>query len=51
MTDFILLGSKFTVDSDCSYIVKRLLLLGRKAMTSLDRILKSRDTTLPQRCI
>ena len=51
MTDFILLGSKFMVDSDHSHKIKRLLLLGRKAMTNLDRILKSRDTTLPQRSI
>ena len=47
MTNFILLGSRFTVDSDCSHKIKRLLLLGRKAMTNLDRILKSRDITLP----
>ena len=45
--DFILLGSKITADSDCSHEIKRCLLLGRKAMTSLDRILKSRDITLP----
>ena len=44
---FIFLGSKITVDSDCSHEIKRRLLLGRKAMTNLDRILKSRDTTLP----
>ena len=47
VTDFILLGSKITVDSDCSLEVKRHLLLGRKAMTSLISILKSRDITLP----
>ena len=45
--DLILLGSKITVDSDCSHEIKRHLLLGRKAMTNLDRVLKSRDTTLP----
>ena len=47
MTDFLFLGSKITVDSDCSYEIKRHLLLGRKAMTNLDNILKSRDITLP----
>ena len=47
MTDFIFLGSKITVDSDCSHDVKRHLLLGRKAMTNPDSILKSRDITLP----
>ena len=46
MTDFIFLGSKITVDGDCSQEVKRHLLLGRKAMTNLDSILKSRDITL-----
>ena len=46
-TDFIFLGSKITVDGDCNHEIKRHLLLGRKAMTNLDRILKSRDTTLP----
>ena len=45
--DFILGGSKITADSDCSHEIKRRLLLGRKAMTNLDSILKSRDTTLP----
>ena len=45
-TDFIFLGSKITADSDCSHEIKRLLLLGRKAMTNLDSILKSRDITL-----
>ena len=47
MTDLIFLGSKITVDSDCSHEIKRSLLLGREAMTNLDSILKSRDTTLP----
>ncbi|XDA75904.1 hypothetical protein R6Z07F_006070 [Ovis aries] len=47
MTDFIFLGSKITVDGDCSHLIKRCLLLGRKAMTNLDSILKSRDITLP----
>ena len=47
VTDFIFLGLKITADSDCSHEMKRLLLLGRKAMTNLDSILKSRDTTLP----
>ena len=47
VTDFIFLGSKITVDDDCSQEIKRLLLLGRKAMTNLDSILKSRDITLP----
>ena len=46
VTDFIFLGSKITVDSDCSHEIKRYLLLGRKAMTNLDSILKSRDITL-----
>ena len=46
VTDFIFLGSKITVDSDCSHEIKRHLLLGRKAMTNLDGILKSRDITL-----
>ena len=46
-TDFIFLGSKITVDGDCSHEIKRCLLLGRKAMTNMDSILKSRDTTLP----
>ena len=45
--DFILGGSKITADSDCSHEIKRRLLLGRKVMTSLDNILKSRDITLP----
>ena len=47
VTDFIILGSKITADSDCSHEIKRCLLLGRKAMTNLDGILKSRDMTLP----
>ena len=47
MTDFILGGSKITADGDCSHEVKRRLLLGRKIMTNLDSILKSRDITLP----
>ena len=48
MTDFIFLGSKITADGDCSHEIKRLLLLGRKTMTNLDSILKSRDFTLPR---
>ena len=47
MTDFIFLGSKITEDGDCSHEIERCLLLGRKAMTNLDNILKSRDITLP----
>ena len=47
MTDFIFLGSKITVDGDCSHEIKRCLPFGRKAMTNLDSILKSRDITLP----
>ena len=47
VTDFILGGSKITADSDCSHAIRRHLLLGRKAMTNLDSILKSRDITLP----
>ena len=47
VTDFIYLGSKITADGDCSHEIKRHLLLGRKAMTNLDSILKSRDNTLP----
>ena len=46
MTDFLFLGSKMTADGDCSQEIKRHLLLGRKAMTNLDSILKSRDITL-----
>ena len=49
VTDFILGGSKITEDSDCSYEVKRHLLLGRKAVTNLDSILKSRDITLSKK--
>ena len=52
MTDFIFLGSKFTADGDCSHEIKRCLLLGRKAMTNLDSILKSRNITLPtKKCL
>ena len=47
VTDFIFLGSKITADGDCSHEIKRRLLLGRKAMTNLDSVLKSRDITLP----
>ena len=47
VTDFIFLGSKITADGDCNHEVKRHLLLGRKAMTNLDSIFKSRDITLP----
>ena len=47
VTDFIFLGSKITADDDCSHEIKRCLLLGRKVMTNLDSILKSRDITLP----
>ena len=46
VADFIFLGSKITADGDCSHEIKRRLLLGRKVMTKLDRILKSRDITL-----
>ena len=49
VTDFVFLGSKITVDGDCSHEIKRCLLLRRKVMTSLDRILKSRDITLPSK--
>ena len=52
VSDFIFLGSKITTDDDCSHEIKRCLLLGRKAMTNLDSILKSRDITLPTKvCI
>ena len=52
VTDFIIWGSKITADGDCSHEIKRPLLLGRKAMTNLDSILKSRDITLPTKvCI
>ena len=47
VSDFIFLGSKITADGDCSHEIKRCLLLGRKVMTNLDSILKSRDVTLP----
>ena len=47
VSDFIFLGSKITADGDCSHEIKRRLLLGRKAMTNLDSIFKSRDITLP----
>ena len=47
VSDFIFLGSEITADGDCSYEIKRCLLLGRKVMTNLDSILKSRDSTLP----
>ena len=47
VTDFIFLGSKITADGDCSHEIKRCLLFGRKVMTNLDSILKSRDITLP----
>ena len=47
LTDFIFLGSKITADGDCGHEIKRCLLLGRKAMTDLDSVLKSRDITLP----
>ena len=50
-TDFIFLGSKITADGDCSHEIKRQLLLGRKAMTNLDSIVKSRDITLLTRSI
>ena len=51
VTDFIFLGSKITADGDCSYVIKRCLLLQRKAMTNLDSILKSRDITLPTKVL
>ena len=47
VTDFVFLGFKITADGDCSHDIKRCLLLGRKAMTNLDNILKSRDITFP----
>ena len=47
VTDFLFLGSKITADGDCSYEIRRLLLLGKKAMTNLDSVLKSKDITLP----
>ena len=51
VADFIFLGSKITADGDCSHGIIRCLLLGRKAMTNLDRILKSRDITLPTKLV
>ena len=51
VTFFIFLGSKITADGDCSHEIKRCMLLGRKAMTNLDSILKSRDITLPTKVI
>ena len=51
VADFIFLGSKITADGDCSHEVKRRLLLGRRVMTNLDSILKSRDNTLPIRSV
>ena len=52
VADFILLGLKITADGDCSHEIKRCLLLGRKVMTNLDSVLKSRDSTLPTKvCI
>ena len=47
VTDFLFLGSKITADGDCSHEIRRRLLLGRKAMTNLDSVLKNRDITLP----
>ena len=47
VTDCLFLGSQITMDGDCSYEIRRQLLLGRKAMTNLDSVLKSRDITLP----
>ena len=49
VADFIFLGSKITADGDCSHEIKRRLLLGRKVMTNLDSIFKSRDITLPKK--
>ena len=51
VTDFILGGSKITADGDCSHEIKRRLLLGRKVMTNLDSIFKSRDITLPTKVL
>ena len=51
VTDFLFLGSKITVDSNCSHEIRRQLLPGRKVMTNLGSVLKSRDTTLPTVCI
>ena len=49
LRDFVFLGSKITVDGDCTHEIKRHLLLGRKAVTNLDIVLKSRDITLPRK--
>ena len=49
VTNFLFLGSKISVDGDCSHEIKRHLLLGRKAMTNLDHVLKNRDITLPRK--
>ena len=51
VTDFLFLGSKITVDSDCSHEIKRHLLLGRKSMTNLDKVLKSRGITWPTKVL
>ena len=51
VADFIFLGSKITADGDCSHEIKRRLLLGRKVMTNLDSIFKSRDITLPKKVL
>ena len=51
VTDLLFLGSKITVDGDCNHEIRRQLLLGRKAMTKLDSVLKSRDLTLPKRSV
>ena len=51
VTDFIFLGSRFTANGDCGHEIKRLLLLGRKDITNLNSIVKSRDITLPTRSI
>ena len=52
VTDFLFLGSKITADGDCRHEIRRLMLFGRKAMTNLDSVLKSRDITLPTKvCI
>ena len=51
VTDFVFFGSKITADGDCSYEIKRHLLLGRKVMTNLDSLLKSRNITLPTKSV
>ena len=51
VTDFIFLGSKITAHGDCSHEIKRRLLLGRKAMTNIDSVLKNRDITLPTKSV